>query len=444
MTERVMKKSKYNETVLLPLPHPHPGERKWLLYNFFTERFLTLSDEEKALFDAFPAAELKGAFRERLEKDGFLTDTDETELLRQRTLKNMRRPESRHVKLTLCPTMDCNFACPYCIETGQKFKGKMSAETVENTVKFAKKLMDAAEAEKLFITWYGGEPLLAMDEIEYLSGRFGALCAARNAKYSAGILTNGYLLDARAMLRLSRCGVNYYRVTVDGPAPVHDKRRVLKGGGPTYDRIMKNLEGLLTDHTIEIRCNVSRSSLGGIEQLARDVEALKERTGNNIILTFAKMLVCRGVPEELRGDMLTESEFADFILTQRDELWLRNDYRSGLPCAACARYDFCIDSRGDICKCSGSLGQKEHRLANVSEFPSEEMLFTHPESRSLREKAFPANPECLQCKLLPRCMGACPLDDGIASAGNCNRYRLHPKELILRLYEAREKEENPV
>ena len=51
MTERVMKKSNYNETV--PFPHPHPGERKWLLYNFFTERFLTLSDEEKALFDAF-------------------------------------------------------------------------------------------------------------------------------------------------------------------------------------------------------------------------------------------------------------------------------------------------------------------------------------------------------------------------------------------------------
>lgn len=425
-----MKKSRYTEIAY------NPKGQNWLLYNFYTDEFLFLNDEEKDCFDAFPNKELSEQLSDRLAKGGFLTDTDELEALRQLTQKNIREPEEKFLKLVICPTMDCNFDCVYCIENGQKCEGKMSESVQRNVVKFVEQMLDEIKTDRLIVTWYGGEPLLAMDAIEELSRQFKAVCAARNVRYRAAVVTNGYFLDAHAMLKLDRCGIRYYRVTIDGPAYAHDKWRMRKDGAPTYSRIMENLKGILTDNTIEIRCNVSRSNRDSVNELVAEIDALRERTGNKILLTFAKMLVSRNVPKSLKSDMLTEAEFADFVLNGKENFHRENHHRSGVPCAGCRRYDYCIDSSGDIYKCNAFLTQKEHRLANVSELPTEETLFRHSESLSLRQKAFPEYQECLECKLLPWCYGSCPLDDGITSKKRCNRYRLHLKEMLLKLADA--------
>ena len=143
------------------------------------------------------------------------------------------------VGLTICPTIGCNFDCPDCFENHKS--GKMTAEVQDDVVVLAERMLEAAREKTLHITWFGGEPLLAPDVIETLSGRLMALCTAKDARYNADIITNGYYLMQENADMLTRCRVASAQITLDGVGEAHDKTRHLAGGGATFERITDNL-----------------------------------------------------------------------------------------------------------------------------------------------------------------------------------------------------------
>lgn len=65
--------------------------------------------------------------------------------------------------LTLAPTSQCNFNCPYCFEENKPIC-KMSEQTISNIVKFIAKYENL---KQLYLTWYGGEPLLALNILSF-------------------------------------------------------------------------------------------------------------------------------------------------------------------------------------------------------------------------------------------------------------------------------------
>ena len=111
------------------------------------------------------------------------------------------------IGLTICPTMGCNFNCPYCFE--DHFARKMSASVQDDVVALAGRMLDASRTKDVHVTWFGGEPLLAPDVIESLSGRLMALAEERGGRYEASIVTNGYLLTQDIADMLGRLKVNY-------------------------------------------------------------------------------------------------------------------------------------------------------------------------------------------------------------------------------------------
>ena len=146
------------------------------------------------------------------------------------------------VSLTICPTMGCNFDCPYCFENHKA--GKMTEKTQNDVANLAERMLDASQNKVMFVTWFGGEPLLAPDVIENLSKRLMALCEKKGAEYSASIVTNGYLLTQENADILTRCGVKISQITLDGVGEAHDKTRHLAGGGATFERITENLRNV--------------------------------------------------------------------------------------------------------------------------------------------------------------------------------------------------------
>ena len=48
--------------------------------------------------------------------------------------------------------------------------------------------------KRFSVSWYGGEPLMALPIIEKLSEAFFRLCEENGVKYTESIVTNGYLL----------------------------------------------------------------------------------------------------------------------------------------------------------------------------------------------------------------------------------------------------------
>ncbi|HKP42077.1 radical SAM protein [Mycobacterium sp.] len=165
------------------------------------------------------------------------------------------------LELTLLPTEQCNLRCTYCYETFAV--GRMD----DWVVTAVKELMTRRQPElrRLVIDWFGGEPLLAMDVIEDISGLAEEFARSNPLlDYQSSITTNGVLLTADYARRLSTVGVTHLHVSLDGPGATHDLTRRLRGGRGTYERIEANLREILdsdVDAHIDLRVHVTPANV---------------------------------------------------------------------------------------------------------------------------------------------------------------------------------------
>ena len=75
---------------------------------------------------------------------------------------------SKSWELIIMPTQQCNFRCKYCYEdTEFMSKGEMSEASETSILKYVQK--NAIYHSKLRVSWFGGEPLLALNSIKRLS-----------------------------------------------------------------------------------------------------------------------------------------------------------------------------------------------------------------------------------------------------------------------------------
>ena len=74
---------------------------------------------------------------------GFIVNYDEQQALHFLARKNCY--SSRILNLTICPTMNCNFGCPYCFEKHRP--GRMSEETQNIVLDFIKRTAQSIFSE---------------------------------------------------------------------------------------------------------------------------------------------------------------------------------------------------------------------------------------------------------------------------------------------------------
>ena len=106
----------------------------------------------------------------------------------------------------------------------------MTDEVEDKLVKF---ISSNEQAKQLTVTWFGGEPLLEFKRIVSLTKKMQAL----NLDYQADMITNGYLLTEKVVAMLPSLSISSLQITINGMKAVHDSRRCLKLGAPTFDRI---------------------------------------------------------------------------------------------------------------------------------------------------------------------------------------------------------------
>lgn len=129
----------------------------------------------------------------------------------------------------------CNLRCKYCYAHGGNYGEKDSLMTVpvaQKVVEFIEKSDQFSELN--YITFFGGEPLMNPDIIEYICEK----------TYQKGMMyllqTNGTLLDDRILHLLTKYKIGV-TVSLDGPKEVNDFNRVLQNGKGTYEEILKNI-----------------------------------------------------------------------------------------------------------------------------------------------------------------------------------------------------------
>jgi uncharacterized protein len=153
--------------------------------------------------------------------------------------------DASQLRLTVLTTLQCNFACDYCFQGDHdehnRHGHKMSLDTAAQVVARAERQLDELKPERLLLTFFGGEPLLNLPVVYYLAERVHAAATARGVRFAITIITNGLLLTPEVVDRLVPYGLTAAKVTLDGDQAAHDRKRPLRGGQGTFDRIVNNL-----------------------------------------------------------------------------------------------------------------------------------------------------------------------------------------------------------
>ncbi|MCJ7507623.1 MAG: SPASM domain-containing protein [candidate division Zixibacteria bacterium] len=366
---------------------------------------------------------------EKLKQGNFLVPETRDEIQKLKAGHFAARFSNRGFGLTIIPTLECNFACDYCYEPSNPDPAKepkrnfMSQEVQDGLVEMVKSMLP--HGTMLGITWYGGEPLLGLKVIESQTEKFKRVCEDKNAKYTAGIVTNGYLLTPEVVNRLVELNVSLAQVTVDGPQEIHNKRRPLVGGSPTYEVIMHNLEEIPenVNFFVSIRVNIDKRNRDDVIPLLKQ---LKERglcDRKNISLYFSQVHTDNYACKDIKESCFLTREYTAYEL----ELY-KQAIRIGFKvrnypmlmivgCSAITSHSFVVEPDGTLQACWDTVGRKELSIGKIE---NSILKLNDNYCKWLSYSPFEKK-ECLNCSVLPICLGGCPYR-------NIYEYRLSSQE----------------
>lgn len=179
------------------------------------------------------------------------------------------RPPFEAATLVLMLTERCNLACRYCYEaaatesacaTAPAPSRRMPVETALRAIDFL--LARAGSRPSVTVVFFGGEPLLELPTIHAAAAYARARAAALGKQVVFSLTTNGTLVTDEAVAFLREAGVSVC-VSVDGPAPVHDRNRTFASGAGSYGDVRRGIARLLADgprRPVAARVTLSRGA----------------------------------------------------------------------------------------------------------------------------------------------------------------------------------------
>jgi uncharacterized protein len=391
--------------------------------NFFIVNLLNGSadilnpDEGRMLNDFLDGKTVSPEFQVNLTEQGYLVDENEEErLYRNKYLDFTDTREEDEVQLFFVPNYSCNFACTYCYQ--DEYANTKLELTHEVIDAFFNYIRNEFAGRKKYLTVFGGEPLLNSPKqkelITYL------LKQADEASLEVCFVTNGYsMVDYIDILKKAR--IREIQVTLDGKGSVHDKRRFLKGGGATFDKIVKGIDACLQhDLPVNLRMVVDKDNIDGLPEMAQFAidkgwtksEFFKTQLGRNYELHH-----CQATSEKLFSRISLYETI--FNLVQQHP-YILEFYKpaysvakflaenNSLPdplfdaCPAC-KTEWAFDYTGHIFPCTATVGKSDESLGTFyPEVSRKTELINAWENRDVTSIA-----ECSSCNLQLACGGGC-------------------------------------
>ncbi len=147
-------------------------------------------------------------------------------------------------------TTRCNYACGFCAYDRRLNIGRHEVDPAE-ALRFGALLADwsRARAKPVLLSWLGGEPLLWQPIWE-----LSAMLAGQGLAISA--TTNGSTLHRPEVRAAIVAHLAELTVSIDGPAPVHDR---LRGRTGAWDKVRGGLVALAADRgsaPLKLRANI--------------------------------------------------------------------------------------------------------------------------------------------------------------------------------------------
>ncbi|MBT2288072.1 SPASM domain-containing protein [Paenibacillus albidus] len=409
-----------------------PEENQILAYNSRTASLALMQpsnyDDYLEFANSLEVTALEEEFLKKLRIGGFILDKniDEIDILSLHLLGN--RYNTDVLDLTIATTLNCNLGCVYCFEKEIRNNKKMSDDVKKSIVRLVEQ--QAGSIKFLNICWYGGEPLLDMNVIRDLSSEFLLICENNQIKYNASIVTNGYKLTPDIASELVEFKVSFAQVTLDGPDYIHDTRRPLIGGQPTFDRILMNIENSCDIIPISLRINTDNSNKADMDSLLELI--VNKNLGSKIGVYLAQVKNendCYNTSTCMATSDFTNT--ADEFEEKAYKLGIgSNIYQypklTGPYCGADCANSYVIDPEGYLYNCWAEIGDISKSFGNLVDYNFEGNTLLKLNYMLYQPQQ---NENCKECKHLPLCMGGCPFERINNVGDNCTaiKYNLEKK-----------------
>lgn len=328
------------------------------------------------------------------------------------------------LRVVIQPSANCQLGCYYCGQSHSK--NSISERTYTSIINRIVRKLDTGEYDKLDICWFGGEPLMALDEVREITQKLQIICAERAINYMAHMVSNGLSLKAHVFTELARdLGVRSIEITLDGLEDDHNKHRYTKGGGKSFATIYSNLKSIVCgeyfdqlDCKITIRCNIDEANKDSYMPLM--VQLKKDG--------IASKAFCYPASIYSWGNDAHKGAVERNLFAQKELIWKSELFQMGfntkiIPgrkkrlCLATIPSEEMVDAFGNIYNCTEipyvpAYDNAEYKLGVVGDdtyFPLPVIKASDAANlanwnNTLRENVFP----CHSCNMLPVCGGGCP------------------------------------
>ncbi len=348
---------------------------------------------------------------------GYLVDpVAEEKQYRAAYLDFLDNRENDEIQIFYVPTYACNFACSYCYQEG--YSPEAASDSPEVVDAFFAYIDREFSGRRKYITVFGGEPLLPGLKQQEAIKRL--IEGARQRSLGLAFVTNGYSLVDYIPL-LSQAIIREIQITLDGVGQVHDRRRMLHGGGPTFERIIQGIDAALAaGMNVNLRSVVDKDNLDGIFELARFAiqkgwtrnRLFKTQLGRNYELHYCQAdqshLYDRvSLYQDLYDRIQANPEFMEYhqpAYSLSRFLFEKGELPDPLfdSCPGC-KTEWAFDYTGRIYSCTATVGKEGEVLGTFyPEVSRKEAVIEEWESRDVT-----SIPECGSCSLKLACGGGC-------------------------------------
>lgn len=356
-------------------------------------------------------------FMSQMADRGYLSDAaSEKRLFRSKYYDALDDREQEEVQLFFILNYSCNFGCTYCYQ--DEYTNAGSAQGFALTDAFFSYLKTEFANRKKYITVFGGEPLLNTPNQKVQIAHL--LSKASEANLEVCFVTNGYTLASYIEI-LKLGNIREIQITIDGTASVHDKRRTLKGGGKTFDRIVEGVDACLDNGLpVNLRMVIDKENidnLPGFSQYAIDKGWTKHPLFKTQIGRNYELHHCQSTPDKLFSRISLYEKLYDLILKYPHiEAFYKPAYsiskflseNGKLPdplfdaCPAC-KTEWAFDYTGKIYSCTATVGKEDEALGTFyPEISRNDALINQWEMRDVT-----TIPECKSCNVQLACGGGC-------------------------------------
>lgn len=374
-------------------------------------------EEGGMLLDFLGGKDISTEFLGNLTEQGYMVDEREEEkLYRSKYLDFIDTRGDDEVQLFFVPNYSCNFACTYCYQ--DEYANARQELTHEIIDTFFSYIATEFAGRKKYLTVFGGEPLLKSQKQKELISYL--LNLANEADLEVCFVTNGYsLVDYSDILKKAR--IREIQVTLDGKGDVHNKRRFLKGGGATFDKIVDGIDSCLANELpVNLRMVVDKENIDGLPEMAQFAidkgwtksEFFKTQIGRNYELHH-----CQATSEKLFSrislyeTIYNQVKLYPYILEFYKPAYSISKFlaeNGSLPdplfdaCPAC-KTEWAFDYTGHIFSCTATVGKEDESLGTFyPKVSRKEEMINAWESRDVTAIA-----ECSTCNMQLACGGGC-------------------------------------